>query len=89
VIAARGLTVRCRTGGGPPVGPVAELVVRAGAAELPRGASLRWWGPAAGACDTLRVPLRLCEQAEPVAAADGGREVGFLEFTVARRGRRC
>jgi hypothetical protein len=29
--------------------------------------------PAAGACDTPGVPLRLCEQAEPVAAADGGR----------------
>jgi hypothetical protein len=27
--------------------------------------------------------------AEPVAAADGGRDAGFSEFTVAQRGRRC
>lgn len=26
--------------------------------------------------------------AEPIAAADGGRESGFSEFTVAQRGRR-
>ncbi len=27
--------------------------------------------------------------AEPVAAADGGRDTGFSKFTVAQRGRRC
>jgi hypothetical protein len=27
--------------------------------------------------------------AEQAAAADGGRDTGFSEFTVARRGRRC
>ena len=27
--------------------------------------------------------------AEPVAAADGGRDVGFSELTVSERGRRC
>ena len=27
--------------------------------------------------------------AEPGAAADGGRDPGFLEFTVSQRGRRC
>jgi hypothetical protein len=32
--------------------------------------------------------LRSCS-AEPVAPADGGRGIGFLEFTVSQRGRRC
>jgi len=27
--------------------------------------------------------------ADPIAAADGGHDAGFLEFTVAQRGRRC
>jgi len=29
------------------------------------------------------------EAAEPIAAADGGREIGFEEFLVAQRGRRA
>ena len=29
------------------------------------------------------------ERAEPKAAADGGRDTGFSEFTVSQRGRRC
>ena len=28
-------------------------------------------------------------KAEPIAAADGGRETGYSEFPGARRGRRC